>query len=131
MSSPDTLERDLERILEAYKDELVGTIAYDFEQAGLVAEEEAKRQAPVETGTYRAGWGFNVEQDSYGGVRVTVGNTAGGRKGGRKRKLPTNITSLLEKGHMTVNGKWVRAEPHIEPAYEYAIAYLKARLGFV
>ncbi|MBR3159514.1 MAG: hypothetical protein IKF14_10490 [Atopobiaceae bacterium] len=133
--SVDEMAEAIGAIVTAWGTEQVGALFDAMEQAGLYARDKAEQAAPGR-GRYAGAWGIDARRTSKTSFTVTVGNSAGRRLSGRgssehPKRYPTNITSLLEKGHMARGGGWVAAREHIDPAYEYALAYLKARLGSV
>lgn len=61
------------------------------------------------TEEYAEGWTSKMSED---GRTVTVYND--------NNHDFTNLTTTLEKGHLSKNGSWVPAQPHIKPAYNTA-----------
>lgn len=76
-----------------------------FPQIGEYTEDEVRWKSPVGySEEYAKGWTHKITDS---GRSVTVYNN------GKNKSL----THLLEKGHLSKNGGWVPAQPHIKPAY--------------
>lgn len=90
----------------------------------VVAKESVKMlrfSSPKKTGSYARGWGIKRERGSGGINTVTVHN-----------RTDYQLTHLLEKGHVVINGKGTYgrapAHPHIAPVEAWAISELPAEI---
>lgn len=105
----DKLAGEVAAMLEAYTDEVTEAVKAECETVADECLKEIRAASPVKTGKYKKGWRKKVEYEGKGDIRIRVYNA----------KYP-GLTHLLEKGHAKVNGGWVAAIPHIEPAEQHA-----------
>ena len=105
----------LEDILSEYDDDVRLATREVVEKVADLAKKEIQAGAPVRTGKYKAGWDVRKERPSnpYRTWAYIHNRTR------------YQLTHLLEKGHVTRNGKRTKPIVHIATAAEHADKMLR------
>lgn len=96
---------EINKILEAYASHLAEDIEKIIDETADEGVEKLKKNSPKRTGAYSKDWVKTKRKE----------NTV------LHNKKHYQLTHLLEKGHLTVNGKRVSPQKHIEPVEEQII----------
>jgi len=111
----DNLAREILSAVTNYTEDVTKAIAEEAKATAQLIKEEARDNAPKNTGAYSKGFTVKTVRRS-GEVKYYVYN-----------KERYRLTHLLEFGHATVNGGAVPAQPHILPAYyRYEPLYIRS-----
>lgn len=104
------LDRQLEKILDEYTDEVIDGMSEAARDVAENAVSALKSAGPVRTGAYNRGWKVKEQSTSLLGVSCVIHNPKRYR-----------LTHLLEKGHVNRDGSRTAARVHIKPVEEQAI----------
>ncbi len=114
----------IREILLKYKDNVELYLEKGLNDTMNEARKEVRKNSPKATGTYRSGWQKKITRNNRNGAfKAIIYN--GGSHG--------SLTHLLEKGHRTRNGGFVKGVEHIAPVNDAAqkqiLEYLEFNLG--
>ena len=113
MTSIKDFNKVLLKQLRTYSKVLGSEVQQVAKEIAQEASKDVKKESPKLTGDYKKSWGIQKVDDGY-----VVRN-----------KKEYRLTHLLEKGHVTRDGKSrTKAQPHIEPAEEKAIKEFEKRI---
>ena len=117
MTSIKDFNKTLMKQLQTYSKVLGSEVQQVAKELAQEASKDVKRDSPQSDtkrkGTYKKDWGIQKVDDGY-----VVRN-----------KKEYRLTHLLEKGHVTRDGKSrTKAQPHIKPAEEKAIKEFEKRI---
>ena len=117
MTSIKDFNKELIKQLQRYSKVLDSEVQQVAKEVAQTASKNVKKDSPMSNtsrkGTYKKGWGIQKIDDGY-----VVRN-----------KKEYRLTHLLEKGHVTRDGKSrTKAQPHIKPAEEIAIKEFEKRI---
>lgn len=104
----DTIKRNL----TVWSEDLIEGIQEDLQEVAKEGSEELKKKSPKRTGQYAKGWTVRKRREA----RVI------------QNKDKPQLTHLLEKGHLSRNGRRVKPIKHIETVEEQVIDELERRL---
>lgn len=91
----------------------------DVQASGQETLDAVQDRSPVDCGRYRSGWRCKITGANTDEEKATIYN-----------QTDYQLTHLLEKGHATRSGAgWVRAQPHIAPAFEVGKREFERRLS--
>ena len=94
---------DVTKILDNYAKEISKDIITDAEKVAKDGMDELKNTSPKRTGKYRKGWRVRTDKINGGGVSIIYNATS------------YQLTNLLEKPHLTRNGRLTSPQVHIAP----------------
>ena len=101
-----------------YGEDVKKRLHEDLQVSGQETLDAVQDRSPVDCGRYQMGWRCEFK-GAYGDEKIVVHNAT-----------DWQLTHLLEKGHATRNGAgWVRAQPHIAPAFETGKRAFERRLN--
>ena len=108
MAKTIDLTTQVNQLLKEYGDEVNKVVDEVLPQVAKETVEMLKATSPRRTGKYARSWLIQNWKNSQHYTGVTIHNSRG------------ELTHLLEFGHAKQNGGRVQAEPHIDPANEFA-----------
>lgn len=120
MAKQTDLAKEIGAALEAYSDDLMASLKADIDEVAEETVQTLHETSPKRRrrgGKYARGWQSKQVFSSDTDHRVVIYNPR-----------HYQLTHLLEKGHAKVNGGFVAAIPHIQPAEEAAIEKLEHRV---
>lgn len=106
MSSIESLADDIANLLQDYSDGVTKGVKKAVDKTGKEVNEEIKRHI-----TFNQPTGDYVKSFA---LKTTYEDTYSKKKKWYVKAPHYRLTHLLEKGHITKNGRKVRAYPHIE-----------------
>jgi hypothetical protein len=113
--SIDNLASEIMKGLEEYKDLATAEMKVAVRKAGKSVKSDIQANAPKKTGAYSKSWTVKTTKETSESLELTVCSP-------KKYQL----AHLLEKGHAKRGGGRVKAQPHIAPAEESAVAQLES-----
>lgn len=96
------ISKACKKILEEYGDQATEIVKEEAKAVLKDATKEIKSTSPKRTGKYARSWKSQIT-DTRNGFKAVVYSSK------------SELTHLLEFGHLSRNGKRVKAIPHIEP----------------
>lgn len=103
-----SLSDQLTDILVKYEKDVENGFKKDLEDITKEALQKLKQKSPSDTGDYAKNWTKTKRKEA-----IILHNK-------KHRGEPSNITSLIEKGHAKRGGGRVKAIKHIEPVEQWA-----------
>lgn len=100
---------DITKILDTYAKEIARDVVTDAEIVAKKGVAELKNVSPKRTGDYRKGWRVRSDKVDTGGHSIIHNAT------------DYQLTHLLEKPHLTRNGRLTTPKVHIKPVEEQCI----------
>lgn len=94
---------DINKILDSYAKDIARDITTDAEQVAKQGMDELRNTSPKRSGKYRKGWRVKTDKINGGGVSIIYNATS------------YQLTHLLEKPHLTRNGRLTSPQVHIAP----------------
>lgn len=94
---------DVNKILDSYAKEISRDIVTDAEIVAKEGVDELRNTSPKRTGKYRKGWRVRTDKMNNGGSSIIYNAT------------DYQLTHLLEKPHLSRNGRIVAPKVHIAP----------------
>ena len=101
---------DVKKILEQYASDAAEVMNETIEQVAKDGSKRLKQTSPKRTGKYAKGWTQTVEKG-----RMRVSAIIHGKSG------TYQLAHLLEKGHLTRNGKRTKELVHIAPVDKWVV----------
>ena len=113
----DDLADEIMKGLMEYSDLATDTVKNAVKKAGNKVKKEIQDNAPKDTGKYAKSFKVTKRRETANALEVTVHS-----------KNKYQLAHLLEKGHAKRGGGRVPAKPHIEPAEQEGIRFLKEEI---
>lgn len=108
MSETDKFSKELFKILETYKADVMDSLQKSVNETAKETVKELKSTSPKQTGEYAKGWRVKKDNSTIFDCKVVIHN-----------KTHYQLTHLLENGHALSNGRGrTKPQPHIAPAYD-------------
>lgn len=116
----DQLANEIMKELDIYQQNTIADVEYAVKLVAKETAAELQETSPIgPTGEYAPSWSHKRSTDAGKDYMSMVVYS---------KKPQYRVTHLLEKGHAAVNGKWVRARPHIAAAEEKAVRWMDEQL---
>lgn len=116
----DGLADAITKELANYSQEVTDGLKAEIKKVAKECDEDIKQNSPIQSGSYKKGWGITLNYEGRDDIRITVHN-----------KTDYQLTHLLEKGHAKLNGGRVEGIAHIAPAEKNAAEKLFKRVRVV
>lgn len=107
---------DVNKILDSYAKEISRDIVTDAEIVAKEGVDELRNTSPKRTGKYRKGWRVRTDKLKNGGESIIYNAT------------DYQLTYLLEKPHLSRNGRIVAPKVHIAPVEAKCIKEYERRV---
>lgn len=107
---------DVNKILDSYAKEISRDIVTDAEIVAKEGVDELRNTSPKRTGKYRKGWRVRTDKLKNGGESIIYNAT------------DYQLTHLLEKPHLSRNGRIVAPKVHIAPVEAKCIKEYERRV---
>lgn len=107
---------DVNKILDSYAKEISRDIVTDAEIVAKEGVNELRNTSPKRTGKYRKGWRVRTDKLKNGGESIIYNAT------------DYQLTHLLEKPHLSRNGRIVAPKVHIAPVEAKCIKEYERRV---
>lgn len=107
---------DVNKILDSYAKEISRDIVTDAEIVAKEGVDELRNTSPKRTGKYRKGWRVRTDKLRNGGESIIYNAT------------DYQLTHLLEKPHLSRNGRIVAPKVHIAPVEAKCIKEYERRV---
>lgn len=104
----DGFSQEMQKLFKEYGDQVTKIVSDEINDVAKETAKRLKRTSPKDKGDYAKGWTWKKEDSRLGPKAVVYNKTFGW------------LVHLIEKGHAKVNGGRTKAQPHVEPAEEWA-----------
>lgn len=111
------LSSEIQKELDKYGEDVSVRLKLAVKEAGKLAGEEIKANAPKAKGDYAKSWGLKVVREDSSHIEVSVHS--------KKRYY---LAHLLEYGHAKAGGGRVSGKSHIKGAEDKAAEFLDQKL---
>lgn len=107
----DRMADEIAKMLSAYESEIKTNLDVSGKAVANEGAKQLRQTSPKRTGEYAKGWTVTKKEGSFGeDAKYIIHN-----------KKHYRLTHLLENGHLSRNGKRVKAITHIKPVEQQVI----------
>lgn len=107
----DRMADEIAKMLSAYESEIKTNLDVSGKAVANEGAKQLRQTSPKRTGEYAKSWRVTKEEGSFGeNAKYIIHN-----------KKHYRLTHLLENGHLSRNGKRVKAITHIKPVEQQVI----------
>ena len=104
----DGFSAEMQKLFKEYGDDVSKVVSEEINDVAKETAKRLKKTSPKDKGDYAKGWAWKREDSRIGPSAIIYNKTHGW------------LVHLLEKGHAKLSGGRTQAQPHVEPAEEWA-----------